>query len=490
MSQMLTLSRAAHLLGTTRAVLQRHIAEGRLPSYDGMVTSEDLQKLFPHLSLEDAGAFERVSQIKEQAFGKRVRERVLPNQEVLAERLLAQGEELEETRRTLARYHDLIEGLHERLERALTGPHAALARELRAYLDEELARALGAEEPKDEVAVMNEILRVVAAHVKVKPSGHEFFVEGNETILAAALRAGLAPSYGCANGNCGLCKARIVAGSVRQVHHYDYPLSEKERAQGYTLLCSHTAVTDLVVEMLEANSPADIPPQEIVAKVKSIQPLARDIALLHLVTPRTHRFRFLAGQRAALSVSGQNGNFRGEYPIASCPCDDRNLLFHIPRDEEEDFARLLFSGALKSGDAVSLFGPFGEFVLDKESRDDLLFVACDTGFAPVKSLIEHALSLDMPGSLFLVWVATHPDGHYLANQCRAWADAIETLDYRLISESDLEKAGQVASETALTFAPNRPRFAYLVGPAAFLAAAERTLIDKGMPPARIKTEVL
>lgn len=490
MAQLLTLSRAAHLLGTTRAVLQKHIAEGRLPSHDGMVASEDLQKLFPDLRLEDMGAFERITEIKEQAFGKRVRERVLPNQEVLASRLLAQGKELEETRRMLARYHDLLEALQARLEDEKNGAYAALAVELLRFLDDGLARALGEEEAKDEVAVMNDILSVVSAHVKVKPSGHEFFVEGNETILAAALRAGLAPSYGCANGNCGLCKARIVAGQVRQVHHYDYPLSEQERAQGYTLLCSHTAATDLVVEMLEADSPADIPQQEILAKVKSITPLADDIRLLHLVTPRTNRFRFLAGQRAALSVSGANANFRGEYSVASCPCDDRNLLFHVPRDEEDDFARMLFAGVLKAGDAVSVFGPFGEFVLDKESPDDVLFLACDTGFAPVKSLIEHALSLDLPGSLHLVWAATRAEGHYLANQCRAWDDAIETLDYRLLSDGDPAVAGKMAATAGLDLAGGRPFVAYLAGPSSFVAAAHAALGAAGLAPARIKAEVL
>lgn len=490
MSQLLTLSRAAHLLGTTRAVLQRHIAEGRLPSHDGMVTSEDLQKLFPDLKLEDLGAFERINEIKEQAFGKRVRERVLPNQEVLAQRLLAQGEELEQTRRTLARYHDLLETLRKRLEQAAVGPHATLARELLSLLDEGLARVLGEEEPTDEVAVMNEILSVVSAQVKVRPSGHEFFVEGNETILAAALRAGLAPSYGCANGNCGLCKARVVSGQVRQVHHYDYPLSEQERAQGYTLLCSHTAVSDLVIEMLEAQSPADIPQQEIVAKVKAIQPLTEDVWLLHLVTPRTNRFRFLAGQRAALSVSGGFGNFRGEYPVASCPCDDRNVLFHVPRDEEDEFARLLFSGALKVGDAVSLFGPFGEFVLDKESPNDLLFLACDTGFAPVKSLVEHAISLDLPGSIRLVWAATHAGGHYLANQCRAWADALETVAYALIAERDAGQAGLAAAKKGFALTEGRPFDAYLVGPSAFVAAAHAALTQVGQPATRMKSEVL
>ena len=493
MSQPLTLSRAAHLIGVPRAVLQKHIAAGELPSHDGMVTTDDLQKLFPDLRLEDSGAFERITRIREEAFGKRIRERVLPNQEVLAQRLAAQSEELEDVRRTLAHYHDLVEALRERIDTMAHGSTAEQCADLGRFLDDALAGVLGSEEPTDTVAVMDNMLRVMTAHVTVKPSGHEFFVEGSETILSAALRAGLAPSYGCGNGNCGLCKARIVSGQTRQVHNSDYPFSAGERAQGYALLCSHTAVSDLVVEMLEAHSPDDIPEQEIVARVRSVESLTNDILKLHLQTPRTNRLRFLAGQGVTLSVTGSTANFRGDYPVASCPCDDRNLIFHIRRprgDERDEFADRLFAGALQANDAVSLFGPFGDFVLRTDSANDIVFLACDTGFAPVKSLVEHAVASDVPGLIRLVWAATRPDGHYLENQCRAWADALETFSYVALSASDEEAAGAAAAQRLLDEGGFEGRDLYLVGPVVFVTAAERVLTAAGLPANQLRVEVL
>lgn len=490
MSQLLTASRAAHLIGVTRADLQRHIASGALPSHDGMVSTADLLKLYPAVRLEDSGAFERIAKIREEAFGKRIRERVLPNQEVLAQRLAAQSEELEDVRRHLAHYHDLVEALRERIELVA---HASASEQIAAlgeFLDQGLAGVLGSEEPADTLAVMDDVLRVMAAHVTVKPSGHEFFVEGSETVLAAALRAGLAPSYGCGNGNCGLCKARIVSGQVKQVQHSDYPLSTSERTQGYALLCAHTAVSDLVVEMLEATAPSDIPEQDIVARVKSIAPLTADIMLLHLQTPRTNRLRFLAGQRVTLGVTGSTANFRGDYPIASCPCDDRNLLFHIPRDENDEFARRLFAGALKANDPVSLFGPFGDFVLKKDSTRDIGFVVCDTGFAPVKSLVEHAVASDMPGTLRLLWAATRADGHYLENQCRAWADALETFSFVTLAAGDAEMAGAAAAQRVLAEGDFMARDIYLAGPAEFVAAVGQALAAAGLPAPQLIAEVL
>ena len=491
MSQPLTLSRAAHLIGVTRATLQKQIAAGELPSFDGMVTTDDLLKLYPDIHLEDSGAFERITKIREEAFGKRIRERVLPNQEILAQRLAVQSEELEDVRRHLAHYHDLVEALRERIE---SMAHASTSDQLAVlgrFLDDGLTGVLGSEEPVNTVAVLDDVMRVMTAHVTVKPSGHEFFVEGNETILEAALRAGLAPSYGCGNGNCGLCKARIVAGQTQQVKATDYPLSATERAQGHALLCSHTVVSsELVIEMLEAHTPADIPEQEVVAKVKSVTPLTGDIMLLHLQTPRSTRLRFLAGQNVSLSVSGATANFRGDYPVASCPCDDRNLLFHVRRDEDDEFARRLFAGVFKSGDAVSVFGPFGDFVLKQDSPNDAVFIACDTGFAPVKSLIEHAVASDVPGALRLIWAATGPDGHYLENQCRAWADALETFSYATLLVSDGAFAGKAAAQRALADEDIRARDVYVVGPPAFVEQVVDGLTAAGLPAGHVRTEVI
>ena len=73
MAQLLTLSRAAQLIGVTRGDLQKKIRDGDLAAYDGLVDGADLQRVYPDLRLEETGAFERVTQIKEQAFSRRMR---------------------------------------------------------------------------------------------------------------------------------------------------------------------------------------------------------------------------------------------------------------------------------------------------------------------------------------------------------------------------------------------------------------------------------
>jgi len=474
MPQWLTISRAAKLIGVTRGAMQKKILDGELDSFDGLVSTEQLARAYPagdvERRLDDDGAYERVSRIKDESFGRRVRERVLPSQEILAQRLFAQGRESEQLRRHLVRYHELVVGIRSRIQGLQQqAPEAALA-SLGALVDAGLAEVLGADESVDRFAVLDEVLRVMAARITLRPSGKEFLLEGRDSLLAAALKAGATPGYGCGNGNCGLCKARVVSGEVARIARSDYPMSEAERSQGCVLMCAHTAASDVVLEVLEAGSPHDIPDQALVARVHALTPMDDDTLLLHLQTPRSARLRFLAGQRVTLGLAGDLGDHTADLPIASCPCDDRNLQFHVTRNADDGFAQRLFSGAVVRGTEINVRGPWGDFVLEGESPRPLVFVAAGAGFAPIKSLIEHALAVDAAESITLIWAARR-GGHYLANQCRAWTDALETFRYLPLD------AGTGADAAAAVVASLRTLAAdiggvelYVCGPAGFVAS--------------------
>jgi len=320
----------------------------------------------------------------------------------------------------------------------------------------------------------------MAAHVQVRPSGHEFFVEGNDSLLEAALRSGLALDYGCSIGSCGRCKARIVSGQAQRMRHSDYALTAAEKNAGVVLMCCHTALGDLVIEAREALGAADMPVQTIDARVKSVSALAEDMRLLHLQTPRSNRLRFLAGQSASLTLpDGASISL----PLASCPCDDRNLQFHVQRRAGDAFAERVFAG-LKGVDSVRVEGPRGEFVLNEESRRPLVFVAFDTGFAPIKSLIEHAMALDASETLHLYWMAPGPGGHYLDNLCRSWGDALDDFHYQPIA----------AQAVLWRLLRDHPRLgdcdAYVAGPAPLAHAAELQLLEHGLPRAQLSVNAL
>jgi CDP-4-dehydro-6-deoxyglucose reductase len=460
MPRYLTLSRAARLVGVRRGALQSKIRAGELAAFEGMVSEEELLRAYPEAHLEDNAVLERLEAIKEAAFARRVRERVLPSAEVLMARLAE-----------LEHYRAIVQELQARL-RAPGGAAGLLE-----WLQERLAPAAPGGAPlRAPLLAQDSLLRIMSAHVQVKPSGHEFFVDGNDSLLEAALRAGLSLDYGCSVGSCGKCKARVVSGQVHRLRHSDYAFTAAERAAGVVLMCCHTAATDLVIEAREAHGAADMPLQTIDARIKAVSPMGEDLRLLHLQTPRSNRLRFLAGQSVRLSL-GEGA--AASFPVASCPCDERNLHFHVRRRAGDAFAERVFAG-LKDVDTVRVEGPRGEFVLDETSTRPLVFVAFDTGFAPVKSLIEHAMALDASESLHLYWIAGAEGGHYLDNLCRSWNDALDNFRY-------------VPLKTESVLGPllrDHPRLAecdvYVAGPAAAVHAAEFELLEHGLPRAQLR----
>jgi CDP-4-dehydro-6-deoxyglucose reductase len=490
MAHRLSIWRAAQLVGVPRGVLQQRVRRGEIVLSDGLVSTDTLLALYPQLQLESQGLAEQVTQIREDAFARRLRERLLPSQEVLAQRLFRQGQELADTQRHLQRYHALVLELRDRiraLQAAGTDADDDRLTTLERQLNDGLARAL-ATEPVDMLDVMDDVLKVVSAQVTLRPSGHQFTVDGRDTLLQAGLKAGLKLNYGCGNGSCGLCKVRVMAGEVARTMPSDCPVTETERAQGIVLACAHTAASaELTLETLEATGPGDIAPQSLVANVRKLEPLGTDTLLLHLQTPRTHRLRFLAGQAVTLGLVGPDGDdLQASYPVASCPCDDRNLHFYVPRDAHDAFAARLFAGGVKPGAPVGVRGPLGDFVLADGARP-LVFAACDTGFAPVKSLIEHAMSLDAAPSMALFWLATRPDGHFMARLCRSWTEALDGFETTLLSAADtVDGAAQIASAMRADLFDIDCDF-YLAGPAAFVDAISTALQRAGVPADQLRS---
>ena len=233
MSHWLTIWRAAQLVGASRGVLQQQVRDGEMALNDGLVSTDELLRLYPGVKFEDSGLLEQVAHIRDEAFGKRLRERLLPSQEVLAQRLFSQTQELADVRRWLQRYHTLVITLQTRIHALQKSGATPLAlAELQECVDLGLSQALATEQA-DLLTVMDDMLKIMTAHVVVRPSGREFSVEGHDTLLQAGLRAGLKLNYGCGNGTCGMCKVRVISGQVTRTQACDYPLSEAERAQGY-----------------------------------------------------------------------------------------------------------------------------------------------------------------------------------------------------------------------------------------------------------------
>jgi ferredoxin len=83
-------------------------------------------------------------------------------------------------------------------------------------------------------------------HVHVLPAGHAFEASAGETILQAALRAGVPLRSSCRNGTCRSCICRLECGTI--AWEIEWPgLSAEEKREGWILPCVARAGSDLVL---------------------------------------------------------------------------------------------------------------------------------------------------------------------------------------------------------------------------------------------------
>jgi len=261
--------------------------------------------------------------------------------------------------------------------------------------------------------------------IRLSSTEHTFSAEANETVLEAALRSGLSLSYNCNSGSCGDCVARVLSGDYEVVNHFDYQFSDAEKLQNKALLCSIAAKSDMVIEAVEALGVQDIPYQQRTVKVARLERIGDEYIVLHLRTPRSSTMRFLAGQY--INVETSTGLAK-QLAVASCPCNGMILQCHLSRSEQDPFTEYVFN-QLQTSATLTIDGPYGEFTLDEQSQRPAVMVAQGTGFAPIKSLIEHAISLDRPQSMQLFWIGSGENAHYQSNYCRSWEDAFDVFVY-------------------------------------------------------------
>ncbi|HLA35884.1 MAG TPA: CDP-6-deoxy-delta-3,4-glucoseen reductase [Rhodocyclaceae bacterium] len=256
-----------------------------------------------------------------------------------------------------------------------------------------------------------------AYRVTLQPSGNSFSGAGDQTLLQAALDAGFVLPYGCRNGACGACKGKVLEGLIDHGAAQTTALSIADRASGQALFCCAKPLSDVTIECREVNAAKDIPVKILPCRVQSMQRRADDVIVVSLKLPTNERLQFLAGQYIEFLL--KDGKRRA-FSIANAPHDDSAIELHIRKIDGGEFTGHVF-GAMKEKDILRFQGPYGSFFWRDDSKKPAILLAGGTGFAPIKSLIEHAIHQGWTRPIHLYWGARRQSGLYLDALAQQWA---------------------------------------------------------------------
>lgn len=329
-----------------------------------------------------------------------------------------------------------------------------------------------------------------------KPKTHALVIEGvegtfeirkKETILDAALRAGIDFPNDCRVGACTSCKCRVVEGEISEITRSALVLDRADANAGYVLACQSLPKTDLRVLVDSIGKPRLHP------KVVTKGTIARKRVLTHdtveVVVATDAPMAYTAGQYARVTVP-QLGSEDRSYSFARAPGDAvaRELVFYV-REVPGGALSPAIVRTLDVGTAVEVEGPFGEFRL-ADGTHPVLAIAGGSGLAPIRALLEQIVRDGAKRPVTLLFGArTERDLYDLDAIGSIGASAPDAFRFvPILSHENGDSSwsgarGLVTSVIAEHVVPGTR--AYLCGPPPMIDAAIAELGKAGVGPDRI-----
>ena len=318
--------------------------------------------------------------------------------------------------------------------------------------------------------------------VIIKPSDRVFKVEDGNTVLDAAIDAGINLPYGCRNGTCGTCKGQVLAGEVSYGEYFDSALSEDEKKAGKALFCCAQPLTDLVIECREVEGEG-VPPRILSVRVEKLEKLSHDVMGMTLKLPSNERMQFMAGQYIEFLL---NDGRRRAFSLANAPHDDRFIELHMRLVAGGQFTQYVFN-EMQEKTILRIEGPFGTFFLREESTRPVILVAGGTGFAPVKGIVEHALRQGLKRPMTLYWGARTLEDLYMDELPRQWEAENRLFRYIPVLSAPEPEDGWLGRtglvhEAALEDCPDMSAYqVYCCGAPQMVEVAHRDFQRHGLP---------
>ena len=313
--------------------------------------------------------------------------------------------------------------------------------------------------------------------------GKTFESREGESLLDAALRAGITLPYSCRTGRCGSCKGGVRSGETVALHP-ELDLSDNERAAGFILTCVRSATCDVGLAIDDLGDAQLAPARTWPCRVQSIEPLAPDVVRVILRLPPTSEFSFVAGQY--IDTIG-HGGLRRSYSLAGAIFASKQLELHIRQVPGGAMSDYWFANA-RANDLLRMHGPLGTFFIRETEGLDLVFLATGTGIAPVKAMLEALPQREQqPRSVTVYWGGRVLSDIYWDSQQLATAHRFVPVLSRAADDwsgmrghvqNALLRDGFDASRTAV----------YACGSEAMIHSARTQLLSAGLPERRFHSD--
>ncbi|NYT77851.1 CDP-6-deoxy-delta-3,4-glucoseen reductase [Alcaligenaceae bacterium] len=276
--------------------------------------------------------------------------------------------------------------------------------------------------------------------VTVLPSKHEFTVEDGQSVLDAALAAGIVLPYSCRDGACSTCRGKVLEGTYEAGPAPAHILPAEDIANGFTLFCQAKPTSDLQIEAHEIRMASDIQIRKMPARVIDLERAGNDVMIVTLQLPTADPFNYYAGQYIEFIL--KDGR-RRSYSMASPPAESNRVELHIRHMPGGVFTDHVFGAGdtqMKLREIQRVEGPLGSFFLRDDDKP-IVFVASGTGFAPVKAILERMVAHGDKRKAVLYWGGRRPADLYMNSVAKEFEQTLPGFRYVPVVSNGLPEDG-------------------------------------------------
>lgn len=318
-------------------------------------------------------------------------------------------------------------------------------------------------------------MSVMRVHIRQARTTVE--VTEGQTLLEAAIAAGVAYPHGCRSGRCGACKSRLIEGDVELLPHTRFALSDDEKADGLILACRTLPRTEAAVAWL-GDAAAVEPAYDVSGTVTELNDLTHDIKRIRISLDARGPLFFEAGQYAHVRFEGAPGR---SYSMANTPGQD-SLEFHIRRVPGGMTSGHVHE-ALRVGEKARLDLPLGASFLRQHHPGPILCIAGGSGLAPIQSIVETALAQGMKQPIHVYFGARAERDLYRLEHFQTLARSRPSLAFTpVLSDSPAAayRSGLVTQAVAQDLSDLKGWTAYVAGPPSMVDAAMAAAFAAGL----------
>lgn len=316
----------------------------------------------------------------------------------------------------------------------------------------------------------------------VHPDERIISVRAGETILDAGLREGLSMPFECRNGGCGACKCTLLHGEISLLPYQESALTQAERAAGKTLLCCAQALSNVEIEYAPLAGAKPLPVKQYVARVTQLELLTDDVMRLCMQIEDGKALSFHPGQFINIVLAD---GIKRSFSFATAPPASNSIELHVRRVEGGRFTPAVFN-TMRIGDTLKFEGPLGAFTLREDGNKPIIFVAGSTGFAPVKSMLEHAFNTGLQRRMILYWGVQSRSDLYLGDLAQQWAREHANFSFIAVLSAPLPqdqwsgRTGLVHEAIIADFPDLSAHQVYACGSVQMVQAAQPAFAQRGL----------